>query len=78
MDRHGALVGWTHHDLGHRVMLNIESFESAGNLDNAPPDHFRLIMTKQQAAVLGNYLVELSGQTAANRSQRGWFKRMFG
>jgi len=39
---------------------------------------FRFLMTKQQAAILGNYLVRLSGQPPVVPKKRGWFRRLFG
>jgi hypothetical protein len=35
-------------------------------------------MTKQQAVVLGTYLIELSGQSASEPKDRSWFRRLFG
>lgn len=37
------------------------------------PVLFRFLMTEQQAGVLGNYLVGLSGQALVVPSKRGWF-----
>jgi len=79
MERHGALVGWGHHDMGNRVMLKLQSFHSLEDKEqDGEPDQFRFIMSKQQAAVLGNYLMEISGQTAATQGQRSLFRRLFG
>ena len=78
MQKHGALVGWTHQDMGGRVMLKIESYENAETMNQSAPDQFRLFMTKQQAAVLGNYLMDISGETGSRRGQRSLFKRLFG
>lgn len=35
-------------------------------------------MTEQQAVVLDNYLVRLSGLALAGLSGRAWFRRFFG
>ena len=78
MENHGALVGWTHHDIGDRLMLRLESVRSVASADTHDPDLLRLLMTKQQAAVLGNYLIRLSGQSAVHPKERGWFRRLFG
>ena len=77
-ESYGALVGWGHHDAGDRVMLRIESVRSTEAADKHDPDMFRVLMTKQQAAVLGNYLVQLSGQTPVDPKSQGWFRRFFG
>lgn len=78
MDSHGVLVGWGHHDNGERLMLKIESMPSLEAIDRHDPDAFRILMRKQQAFVLGNYLIEHSGQSAIDKQQRGWFRRLFG
>lgn len=78
MESHGALVGWTHHEAGDRLMLRLESVRSMEAAERRDPDLFRILMTKQQAAVLGNYLTQLSGQSAVNSRERGWFRRLFG
>jgi hypothetical protein len=78
MESYGALVGWTHHEAGDRILLRVESVRSTEAAEKHDPDLFRFLMTKQQAAVLGNYLVQLSGQTPAGRDDRSWFRRFFG
>lgn len=78
MESYGALVGWGHNEAGDRVMLRLESVQSREAAEKHDPDIFRLLLTKQQAAVLGNYLVRLSGQTPADPNDRGWFRRHFG
>ena len=74
----GALVGWTHHDAGDRVMLRLESVQSSEAAKQNDPDLFRVLMTKQQAAILGQYLVRISGQTPMVPKKRGWFRRRVG
>lgn len=78
MESHGALVGWTHRSAGDHLMLSVESVRSKAAADRHDPDIFRFLMTKQQAAVLGNYLIELSGQSASDPKDRSWFRRFFG
>lgn len=78
VESHGALVGWSHHDLADRVLLRLQSVRTAAQADQKDPDLFRFLMTKQQAAVPGNYLLEIAGQTAADPKERTWFRRMFG
>lgn len=78
MESHGALVGWTHEDLGDRILIRLQSLRSASEEDKADPDLLRLLMTKQQAAVLGNYLIESAGQVAPRPRARSWFRRAFG
>ena len=78
MESFGALVGWTHHDAGDRIMLRLESVQSSEAAKQHDPDLFRFTMTKQQAAILGNYLVRLSGHSPVVPKKRGWLRRLFG
>lgn len=78
MESFGALVGWDHHDAGDRIMLRLESVQSSNAAKQHDPDLLRLLMTKQQAAILGQYLVRISGQSPLVPRKRGWFRRRFG
>ncbi len=78
MDNHGALVGWSHQDLGDKLLLRIESLGSPAAAQEHVPDVLRLLLTKQQAGVLGNYLFEISGQTPPRQGDRSVLKRLFG
>lgn len=78
MESFGALVGWTHHDAGDRIMLRLESVQTSEAAKTHDPDLFRFLMTKQQAAILGNYLMQASGQQPVDPKERGWFRRHFG
>lgn len=59
-------------------MLCVESVQSMAAAESRAPDRFRLLMTKQQAALLGNYLTQHSGATPAGANERSWFRRLFG
>ena len=78
MESYGALVGWSHHEAGDRIMLRLESVQSKEAADKHEPDLHRFYMTKQQAAVLANYLMRVSGQSPPDRASRSWFRRLFG
>jgi len=78
MDNHGTLVGWTHQDLGDRVLLCVESVRTVKAAEAHAPDVLRVLLTKNQAAVLGNFLTQISGRTAPAPRSRGLFKRLFG
>lgn len=74
-NRPGALVGWTSQDLGDRIVLRLENVTT-------PPPHGRkdvqcatLLLNKQQAALLGEYLFKASGQTSPRRP--GLIQRLF-
>ena len=77
METHGALVGWTHQDFGDRMMLKIESVRTTEAAVHHEPDVFRVLMTKNQAAILGHFLIHNSGLAPADPG-RGWFRRLFG
>ena len=75
MENHGALVGWTHHALGDRLVVNIETVATKSAADTHRPDVLRIMMTRNQAAILGSYLVSRSGLPQPERP--GLFKRLF-
>jgi hypothetical protein len=78
MENHGALVGWSHQDLNERILLRLESVRSSSEADRNDPDMLRVLLSKQQAAVLGSYLLSVAGQSAPDPAERGWFRRLFG
>ena len=75
MESYGALAGWNHLDHGSYVMLKLESFRSKDALDERDLDNFRVFLTKQQALLLGNYLIKLSEQSVISRKQKSWLRR---
>ena len=78
MENHGALVGWTHQDLGNRILLGIETLEGPSGAEPREPDILRILMTKNQAGVLGEYLTKVSGFTPPSTRRRGFFSRYLG
>lgn len=74
---YGALVGWTSEDLGNRLVLRLESFESSDKTTADDLHRHFLIMTKQQALLLSNYLLQQSGQESlpARRRRAGIIDR---
>ena len=75
MENHGALVGWTHQALGDQLMLKIETVQSMQAAQAHDPDVLRIMLTKNQAAILGNYLLSESGLRQVERPSL--FKRLF-
>lgn len=71
LEHFGALVGWTHEDLGDRVMVKLQSVRP-GNSDGTA-DEVRYFMTKNQAAVLANFLFGISGRLPQTARKRRWF-----
>ena len=78
MENHGALVGWTHQDTPAQILLRLERVKTVEDGRRLDPDMLRLLMTKQQAALLGNYLIQASGLRPAEPRARTWLARMFG
>ena len=78
METHGALVGWTHQDLGNKVLLCVESVRTMEAAKKHDPDILRIMLTKKQAAVLGNFLTMISGETPPDPHERSLFTRLFG
>ncbi len=76
VENHGVLVGWTHHDLGQKLVLKLQTLKRADTPHDV--DLLTVILTKNQAAVLGNFLFEIAGQSQPARGERGWFRRVFG
>jgi hypothetical protein len=77
-DIYGALVGWTHSEFNGRLDLRLQS---ARNLRGKKPGDIQthhLLMTQNQALLLGNYLLKLSGRQPPIQRKRGWLKRIFG
>lgn len=73
----GALVGWSSHDLGNRIILRLENVTT-------PPPHSKedvqcttLLLNKQQAVLLGEYLYKASGQTSPHTRKPGLIDRLF-
>lgn len=69
----GALVGWTHQDLGERLMIKLQSTRQHAISEDAPLDEFRYLMTKNQAVVLAQYLYSISGRLPQPPKKRRWF-----
>ena len=78
MEYHGALVGWTHQELNDRIMLSIETFEGAKSGAKHDPDTIRILMTKNQAGILSEYLAKASGYAASRPKRKGFFARYLG
>lgn len=77
-DNFGVVVGWTSDDLDTKIMLKIQSVRSAQSSADQDVQSFHYFLTKNQAAVLGNYLVQVSGLLPPQRHRRTWLHRIFG
>lgn len=74
-DIYGALVGWSCKDLGDKLVLKVQAMEPSENADNNEARSIFLLLTKNQASVLANYLTEVSGHVPPKR-QPGMISRM--
>lgn len=78
MDRetYGVLVGWSHHPIGARLDLKLQCIQSSRNLAQNEIDSHHFVMTREQAAVLANYLFRIADATPPSR-RKGRFARWF-
>ena len=80
---HHVLVGWTHHSLTNGLALRLERTRSMVALENEQLETEEVLMTRNQALLLGRYLIEAAGydmpQPAGHRRLRGllrgWMRR---
>lgn len=73
---YGALVGWTSDDLNDRIMLRLESFDAQDHRDPDDIHTHHLLMTKNQAVLLSNYLLKQIGEAPPAKTKRGFFRRL--
>ncbi|WP_296674683.1 hypothetical protein [Novosphingobium sp.] len=71
----GVLVGWAHHAVGPKLDLTLQCTQSTRCNNRREVDDHHIVMTREQAAVLANYLFRVSGQTPPK--QRGRLSRWF-
>jgi hypothetical protein len=73
----GVLVGWAHHAFGGKLDLTLQCVQSTRRDDRREIDDHHIVMTPQQAAVLANYLYQISGQTPPE-PRKGLLRRLLG
>lgn len=73
----GVLVGWAHHAFGEKVDLTLQCVQSTRREDQREIDDHHIVMTAQQAAVLANYLYQISGQSPPE-PKKGLLRRLLG
>lgn len=75
-ESYGVLVGWSHEEFNGRLDLRMQCARSQS--DNRPKDiashHF--MMTRNQAVVLANYLLSVTGQNVPPRKRKGLLARL--
>jgi hypothetical protein len=76
-DTYGVLVGWKHQPINGSFDLQLQTKNASGHLARGEVETFHVIMTRQQAGVLANYLFEVS-QTTRPGPRKGRLRRWFG
>ena len=74
----GALVGWSTNAIGNRMTLRLQSVTKPPPHHSADVHSQYLVLDKNQAVQLGNYLLEMADTSAPPRGARGLFARLFG
>jgi hypothetical protein len=77
-DSYGALVGWTHREFAGRIDLRLELTQATGRRGFDDVEVHHVVMSPQQAAVLGHYLFQITGHTPPETRRKGRLARWFG
>jgi hypothetical protein len=72
----GALVGWKANNLGNRIVLNIQTMHQADNEGDKEMRERAILVERNQAVLLANYLYEITGQSRPRR--RSFLQSLFG
>ncbi len=75
-DKFGVVLGWTANSFDERIVLCMQSSRLRPKSDT-DVEEFRYMLDKQQAALLGNFLIRMAGETAPAPRRKGW-RRWFG
>ena len=75
--RCGVVVGWVHHPVGTGIDLTLQSAVSADALARDEVNTHHFLMTRNQALLVANYLLDATGQTIAPRRQPSLWRRLF-
>lgn len=62
----GALVGWKANPLGNRILLTMQTMHRSDDGENEVRER-AIMVEKNQAVLLANYLFELTGQSKLRR-----------
>ena len=76
-ETYGVLVGWSHHLFNDKLDLKLQCVQSTRKLERDALDAHHVMMTREQAAVLANYLFKVSGHTPPG-PRKGLLARWFG
>ncbi|MGV3512554.1 MAG: hypothetical protein ACO1OX_11200 [Novosphingobium sp.] len=73
----GVVVGWKHRAFARNIHLTVQSSRTTRPTPDAIDTH-HLLMTRNQAMLLANYLMRLTGQEIPVRPRRTLWQRLFG
>ncbi len=73
----GVVIGWKHQDISRNIQLTVQSTVASRPTPEAVDTH-HLLMTRNQAMLLAQYLMRLTGQDTPAPRKRGWLQRLFG
>lgn len=71
----GALVGWKANDLGSRIVLKLQTMHRTDGDDKEMRER-AILLERNQAVLLANYLYEITGQSKPHR--RSFLESIFG
>jgi hypothetical protein len=71
----GALVGWKANDLGKRIVLRLQTMHR-GEDDGHELKERAILLERNQAVLLANFLYEITGQSKPHR--RSLLQTLFG
>lgn len=72
----GVVIGWRHRTFARNIHLTVQS-TTRGHISSGAVGTHHLLMTRNQAILLANYLMRLTGQAPEPR-RRSWIARLFG
>ncbi|MBB4613079.1 hypothetical protein [Novosphingobium taihuense] len=72
----GVVIGWKHRAFARNIHLTVQSTSKARPTPDAVDTH-HLLMTRNQAMLLANYLMRATGQELPDRRPSLW-QRLFG
>lgn len=73
----GVLVGWAHNEFSGRIGLRLQTARSVRNGSPDEVHQHHLIMTRNQATLLAQYLLGVTGQEAMKPRRRSLWSRLF-
>lgn len=73
----GVVIGWKHRAFARNIHLTVQSTSKTRPQPSAVDTH-HLLMTRNQAMLLANYLMRATGQELPDRPRRSLWRKLFG